>query len=827
MVVIKSKKKSGGDTNKLTHGIKRVKGENFYRDAKKAARVKMLAGGKPVRDRGGNIVEAAAFQKGEKDAPAGRIQPDRRWFGAPMLLPYLDGRANVETVGNTRVISQDALEHFRTAMSARKSDPYSVLLKRNKLPMSLLDDTSAGQKRSHIVETEPFQDTFGPKAQRKRPRVDVGTFEELSAASREAGDAHDAKAEAQEVARAKQAETSVADGGGFLGSSYAAGPAPGPSKPRGWTAHGAMSAVQKSYDPIPEPVFKKGGSRRIYGELYKVIDSSDVIIHVLDARDPMGTLCQNVIEYVRKEKSHKQVVYLINKVDLVPGWVTQRYISHLTSQAPTIAFHASQTHPFGKGALIQLLRQFSQLHSDRKQISVGFVGYPNVGKSSIINCLKAGRVCNVAPIPGETKVWQYITLTRRIYLIDCPGIVPASAQDSQTSKVLKGVVRVEHLAIPSEHIPALLERVRPIYLERAYGLQGVPEPPPKPATSEGETSAPRWSSDAFLDAVARRYGRLLKGGEPDRETVAKMVLNDWIRGNIPYFVRPPDSANFLKKQGEDVFTTEGSAVVATQETEAMEVAQEEAPAAPATAENAPQSVSGGRDEPPAKMDGANDEWNGVVGNGDNGGAIEAWSDSEGGESDDASDEGADDSSGSEIDEKASKSTKTRERRSLFVQQDFRGIITRPKFLKDDRFDNDDDDAVDENDDIAEAVDVDAPLEEENAEEEVQWDDVMQAVAEPALETSPSSNPEQAQPSEKLRGKAKAQEPGEEDEGRHRRPKTTKDPRMKTNKRKATNFYTFANVKNRNKEKKQKAVVVVEERGKHGNRKAGGKGGKRR
>ena len=66
-------------------GTKRVKGENFYRDAKKAAKVKMLSGGKPVYGRDGKIVEAAAFQKTEADAKPGRVQPDRRWFGG--LLP--------------------------------------------------------------------------------------------------------------------------------------------------------------------------------------------------------------------------------------------------------------------------------------------------------------------------------------------------------------------------------------------------------------------------------------------------------------------------------------------------------------------------------------------------------------------------------------------------------------------------------------------------------------------------------------------------------------------------------------------------------------------
>jgi nuclear GTP-binding protein len=172
-----------------------------------------------------------------------------------------------------------------------------------------------------------------------------------------------------------------------------------------------------------EPIYAKGTSRRIYGELYKVIDSSDVILHVIDARDPLGTLCESVLEYIKKEKAHKQVVLVINKCDLVPNWVTvrvfstlvkeanpefsisqSRYIQHLTPRYPTIAFHASPNHSFGKGSLIQLLRQFSQLHSDKKQISVGLVGYPNVGKSSVINTIKSSKVCRVAPVPGETKV---------------------------------------------------------------------------------------------------------------------------------------------------------------------------------------------------------------------------------------------------------------------------------------------------------------------------------------------------------------------------------------------------------------------------------------
>lgn len=66
---------------------KKVKGQNFYHDAKTANRIKMLKGGKPTRDTRGKVVQAAAFQKGEDETEPGRVQPDRRWFGASIESP--------------------------------------------------------------------------------------------------------------------------------------------------------------------------------------------------------------------------------------------------------------------------------------------------------------------------------------------------------------------------------------------------------------------------------------------------------------------------------------------------------------------------------------------------------------------------------------------------------------------------------------------------------------------------------------------------------------------------------------------------------------------
>lgn len=91
--------------------------------------VNMLSGksGRAIRDANGKIIQEAEFQS--KEVTPGRVQPDRRWFG------------------NTRTISQSALEHFREGMKEKTADPYAVVLKRNKLPLSLLTDTASGVSR--------------------------------------------------------------------------------------------------------------------------------------------------------------------------------------------------------------------------------------------------------------------------------------------------------------------------------------------------------------------------------------------------------------------------------------------------------------------------------------------------------------------------------------------------------------------------------------------------------------------------------------------------------------------------------------------------------
>lgn len=402
-----------------------------------------------------------------------RVEPDRRWFG------------------NTRVITQKKMEDFRTELSKTVDDPFSVVLKNSKLPLSLLQD-STKDKRMDLLAIESYDHTFGPKKQRKRPRLASYDLEAFVAKTHEKEKAYD--------------EMKDSDLGFNIQS-------------------GEKKATELKHSK--EEIFDKGTSKRIWGELYKVVDSSDVLIQVIDARDPMGTRCMKLEREVKKNHPNKRIVLLLNKVDLVPTWVTKRWVEVLRKEFPTVAFHASITNPFGKSALIQLLRQLLSLMKDRKHVSVGFIGYPNVGKSSAINALRKKKVCKAAPIPGETKVWQYIKITSKLYAVDCPGIVPAVKADFEhdCAKVLKGVVRLERIKDPSNYVDEVLSRVKPCYIFEKYNL------PSSTTWNDGEE---------FLTILSRKMGKLLKGGDPDIEATGRIVLQDWQKGRLAYFMPPPE-----------------------------------------------------------------------------------------------------------------------------------------------------------------------------------------------------------------------------------------------------------------------------------------------
>ena len=88
-----------------------------------------------------------------------------------------------------------------------------------------------------------------------------------------------------------------------------------------------------------------------------------------------------------------------------------------------------------------------------------FPGYPNVGKSSVINSLKRRRACQTGATPGVTRKTQEVELDKHIRLIDSPGVVLASREQFDPVEVaLKNALRVESLSDPISPVVAILRR---------------------------------------------------------------------------------------------------------------------------------------------------------------------------------------------------------------------------------------------------------------------------------------------------------------------------------------------------------------------------------
>ena len=297
----------------------------------------------------GEIVKGSVLDPSDKIAKGGmaRIAPDRRWFGAP------------------RVIGQDAMQKFREEMAKKLKDPYSVLIKPSKLPLSLLEEPKTHDNQLEKKQFN-FKGTFGKTARRKRVEISASTLEDLGKLAGEKESTYKENRDRYLLSNVQRESDPTTSTG--------------------------MVTRDMTIDRNP---FDKGQSGRIWQQLWKVIDSSDVILQVLDARDPMGTRSTYLENYLQKEKKFKHLIFVLNKVDLVPTWVTARWLQILSKDRPTIAFHGSLTNPFGKGNLINLLRQFSRLHGavkgkkggGKKTISVGLVCYIDRLHTAAFYCL--------------------------------------------------------------------------------------------------------------------------------------------------------------------------------------------------------------------------------------------------------------------------------------------------------------------------------------------------------------------------------------------------------------------------------------------------------
>ncbi len=244
----------------------------------------------------------------------------------------------------------------------------------------------------------------------------------------------------------------------------------------------------------------------------RVVKDSDIVLFIVDVRMP--SLSRNKdLEYMAKHFK-KKILTVFNKTDLV----TKRTVDDLRVKYPN-AFFVSGTQNLGIGKLkTGIMVWAKRMGIEGKAPTVGVVGYPNVGKSSIINCLAKRAKAKTSNIAGTTRGIQWVR-AGGLNILDSPGVVPL--QDSSVKLSIVGAKDPEKVKFPElaayELVQYFLAEEKLDKLVERYGIV--------------DSVAEADYYEIFLE-IGRRRGFLKKGGEVDERKTAIHILRDWQRGKL-------------------------------------------------------------------------------------------------------------------------------------------------------------------------------------------------------------------------------------------------------------------------------------------------------
>lgn len=235
-----------------------------------------------------------------------------------------------------------------------------------------------------------------------------------------------------------------------------------------------------------------------------VVKNTDIVLEIADARMPYISRNRELEKMIR---FHRRKYFLVfNKIDLVSG----RELKKLRDNYKH-AFFVSGNKNIGLSKLkANLLIEAKKLGRD---IKVGVVGYPNVGKSAVINALGKRAKAKTSRVAGTTKGIQWIK-TGNILILDSPGVVPI--KDSETKLGILGAKNPEKIKNLQKIVFALINELGKEVIEKNYKI--------KIEKSDDET--------AILEKIGRKRGFLLKKGIVDENRTYLSILRDWQKGKI-------------------------------------------------------------------------------------------------------------------------------------------------------------------------------------------------------------------------------------------------------------------------------------------------------
>lgn len=365
-----------------------------------------------------------------------------------------------------------------------------------------------------------------------------------------------------------------------------------------------LAALQENNDDLLLTPFER--NIEVWRQLWRVVERSDLVVQIVDARDPLLFRSVDLEKYVTEVDDRKKNLLLVNKADLLTRKQRIIWAKYFLSRNISFTFFSAaraneileKQKEFGddyvhteveeeeltgiNGETVdqQVLEKIKILKIDQLEelflsnapsgplltplpgqeslIQIGLVGYPNVGKSSTINALVGAKKVSVSSTPGKTKHFQTIRLSDRVMLCDCPGLVFPNFAYDKGELVCNGVLPIDQLRDYIGPCTLVAERIPRYFLEAVYGIHIQT----KSVDEGGNGEIP--TAQELLVAYARARGYMTQGfGAADESRASRYILKDYVNGKLLYINPPPhmeDDTPFSREEcqefNKDLYTFE-------------------------------------------------------------------------------------------------------------------------------------------------------------------------------------------------------------------------------------------------------------------------------
>ena len=253
--------------------------------------------------------------------------------------------------------------------------------------------------------------------------------------------------------------------------------------------------------------------RKASNEMIETLPLVNVVIEVLDARIPFSSSNP----FIQGLSTEKPYIKLLNKTDLADPSITQQWQRYFESQNNTKTLALDLKHQDPSNQIVDLINKLSPQKEGRNTLAM-VTGIPNVGKSSLINCLAGKHITRTGDEPAITKGQQRINLRNGIMLLDTPGILWPKIENPESSYRLATTGAIKDTAVNYEDLAFFaadfLLKQYPERLQERFNVDHLPD-----------------TEIEFLELVGAQRGCLRAGGRVDLERVSTIFINE-LRGGL-------------------------------------------------------------------------------------------------------------------------------------------------------------------------------------------------------------------------------------------------------------------------------------------------------